>query len=245
MNQNEPYPHAPLTEAIFEIQVELPPDATITHLEQLTNKICVEYPKKRSRKRFEGKIGFNEQTIVSDSMDLGIDGFLNWSTDEKQVVQFRLDGYSFSRLKPYQSWDEHFPEVIKNWNIYSENVVPIRIKRIAIRFINVIEIPRDSSLQEYFINTPKLPSVTFPLNNFFNRIEFLIPEKNVNVVVTQTFGKSLDPTKKSIILDVEAAQEINSKISDNSMMDVFQVLRNVKNDVFKKSLTEKTTELFK
>ena len=174
MNQNEPYSHDPLTEAIFEIQVELPLEVAITDIEQLTNKICVEYPKKRSRKRFEGKIGFSDQTLISESIDLGIDGFLNWSTDEKQVIQFRLDGYSFSRLKPYQSWDEHFPEVIKNWNIYSENVFPIRIKRIAIRFINVIEIPRESSLQEYFINTLKLPSETFLLNNFLNYCIFCI-----------------------------------------------------------------------
>lgn len=246
MNLNEPYFRAPVMEAIFEIQVELPLEVTVVDLEKLCNEITSEYPKKRPRKRFEGKIEFQgDQTPVSKSIDLGIDGFLNWSINEKQVVQFRFDGYSFSVLKPYYSWDKHFPDVIKNWNIYSNKVSPVRIKRIAIRFINVIEIPGESDLQDYFINSPKLPSEISVLNNFFNRIEFLIPEKNINAVVTQTLAKSFDPINKPIILDIEASRDINLQINEKSISDVFQMLRDVKNDIFKKSLMKKTMELFR
>lgn len=246
MNISESFNRAPVTEAIFEIQVELPLEVTIENLDQLCDKIKSEYPTKRSRKRFEGKIEFKKNAPpASESIDLGVDGFLNWSADEKQVVQFRLDGYSFSRLKPYCKWEKHFPEVVRLWTLFSKTASPVRIKRIAIRFINVIEIPRESALQDYFVNYPKLPSEGLVLNNFFHRIELNIPDKNINAVVTQALANSNDPINRSIILDIEVFKEINSLINENTIIDIFQVLRDVKNDVFKKSLTEKTEDLFR
>ncbi len=247
MDIDEPFSRAPVTEAIFEIQVELPVEVAAMDLEQLCNEIRSEYPKKRPRKRFEGRIEFKEdQTPTSQSMDLGVDGFLNWSSDEKQVVQFRLDGFSFSRLKPYSSWENYFPEVIKYWMLYSKVTSPIRVKRIAIRFINVIEIPsKGFDLQDYFINFPKLPLIGSSLNNFFNRIEFFIPEHGVNAVVTQTLATSPNPISKPVILDIEVSKEINSKVNEKIISDIFQILRQLKNDIFRKSLQQKTAELFK
>lgn len=245
MNLSESLNRAPVTEAIFEIQVELPLEVTIENLDQLCGKIKSEYPTKRSRKRFEGKIELKKDgPPASQSIDLGVDGFLNWSVDEKQVVQFRLDGYSFSRLKPYSKWEKHFPEVFRLWTLFSKTVSPLRIKRIAIRFINVIEIPRESAMQDYLANYPKPPSDGFVLNNFFNRIELNIPDKNINAIITQALANSNDPINKSIILDIEVFKEINSQINENTITDVFQVLRDVKNDVFKKSLTDKAEGLF-
>lgn len=246
MNLSESFNRAPVTEAIFEVQVELPQEITIEDLEQLCDKIKLEYPTKRSRKRFEGKIEFKKDfPPASESIDLGVDGFLNWSADEKQVVQFRLDGYSFSRLKPYSRWEKHFPEVIRLWSLFSTTTSPVRIKRIAVRFINVIEIPRESVLQDYLVNYPIPPSNGCILNNFFNRIEFNISDKNISAVVTQALANSNDPINRSIILDIEVFKEINSQISENTIAEVFQVLRDVKNDVFKKSLTKKAGELFR
>lgn len=246
MNLSESFNRAPVIEAIFEIQVELPPEVTIENLDQLCGKIKSEYPKKRSRKRFEGKIELKRDgPPTSESIDLGVDGFLNWSADEKQVVQFRLDGYSFSRLKPYSKWEEHFPEVVRLWSLFSNTVSPLRIKRLAIRFINVIEVPRESVLQDYLANYPKPPSHGFVLNNFFDRIELNVPDKDIYAVVTQALPNSNDPINRSIILDIEVFKEINSQINETTITNVFQVLRDVKNDVFKKSLTDKAEELFR
>ncbi len=245
MNLNTSPSRPPVTEAIFEVQVELPPEVTIADLEQLCSKINLEYPKKSPRKRFMGRIEFQGEQSASESIDLGVDGFLNWSVDEKQVIQFRLDGYSFSRLKPYNRWEEHFPEVLKFWSLFSKAVSPVLIKRIIVRFINVIEIPRESELQHYFINNPKLPSDKSLLINFFNRIEFYLSDKNTRAVITQALASSNNPVSKSMILDIEASQVINSPINENTVSDVFQILRDVKNDIFKKSLTEKAEELFR
>lgn len=246
MNLHTPILNAPVKEAIFEVQVELPFVVTPEDLEKLCNEVKQDYPKKQSRKRFEGLIEMKKEgPSTSETIDLGVDGFISWSEDDTQVVQFRLDGYSFSRLKPYNRWEEHFPEVVKLWGLYSRAVFPIRIKRIAIRFINVIQVPRESELQDYFINFPKLPSDKSLLSNFFNRIEFSLSDKNITAVVTQALTSSNDPMSKPIILDIEASQEINSQINENTVVEVFQVLREVKNDIFKKSLTEKAGELFR
>lgn len=246
MEPNEPIPRAPVTEALFDIQVELPQDIRVDTLEQLCDSVQNEYPTKQSRRRFEGRIELKaDQVSGSESIDLGIDGFLGWSEDSKQVVQFRFDGFSYSRLKPYIDWEQHFPNVVKYWRIYSEKTSPIKVKRIALRYINLIAIPFKFHWEDCFINFPKLPLERSTLSNFFNRLEFLLPEESIKAIVTQKLALSNDPIHKSAILDIEVVKKINSQISEESIADVFDLLREVKNDVFFKSLHSKTMELFK
>ena len=42
-----------------------------------------------------------------------VDGYVFTSADGKQVVQYRLDGFTFSRLRPYTRWEEVFAEAQK------------------------------------------------------------------------------------------------------------------------------------
>jgi len=247
MKEPNSYPHAPITEALFDIQVELPKEVTISDLEQLSSDILSRYPTKSTRKRFEGKIELKgDQGATTESIDLGIDAFLNWSSYKKQVVQFRLDGFAFSRLKPYDGWDKHFPEVIKNWNLYAEKLSPVWIKRIAVRFINTIEIPSEKlALDSYFVNFPKTPLEKSTLNNYFYRIELSLDDFNAKAVITQTLAQSNNPLITPVIFDLEVYREISSRPETKMLSDAFKTLRDIKNDIFQKSLTQKTKDLFK
>ncbi len=246
MNEANFYSHAPITEALFDIQVELPKKITISDLEQLSTDISDDYPIKHTRKRFEGKFELKDGQGATESIDLGIDGFLNWSADKKQVVQFRLDGFTFSRLKPYASWDEHFPEFIKNWTLYEKKVSPMLVKRIAVRFINTIEIPSGKpALDDYLVNSSQPPIKGSVLDNFFNRIEFSLREFDTKAVITQTLVQQRDLSSIPIIFDLEVIRKISSLPTTKMLEDLFKALREIKNDIFEASLTQKTKDLFK
>lgn len=246
MNKVNSYPRAPITEALFDIQVELPKKVTVADLDRLSSEISSDYPGKQARQRFAGRFELKASQGPVESIDLGIDGFLNWSSDKKQVVQFRLDGYTFSRVKPYIGWDEHFQEVVKNWNLYAKKLSPIRVKRVAVRFINIIELPlKNPMLNEYFISFPRAPIKTSVLSNFFNRMEFFLSDFDARATVTQTLAKSNSPTATPIILDLEVFREISSQPDIKMLSETFKVLRDIKNDIFQECLTQKTKDLFK
>ena len=180
-------------------------------------------------------------------MDLGVDGYLNWSSDEKQVTQFRLDGFSFNRLRPYTGWETCYPEVMRRWAFFRERVRPTQIRRVAVRFINSIEIPlKTFDLDEYLVNAPRAPELpSAVVAQFVKQVTFAIPERNARGTITQTIGQTNSPTATPILFDLEVAVEINALINDDEIAKVLANLRTLKNELFERSLQPKAKELFK
>src|SRR5688572_30820653 len=100
------FPNAPITEALLDIRVKLPAEVTLTRLASFHDNVREQYPVKRERVRWEGSIQF-EPGIVPEMRPPsgGPDGYLFTSADGKQIVQARLDGFTFNRLKPYDRWE--------------------------------------------------------------------------------------------------------------------------------------------
>ena len=98
------YINAPITEALIDFQVELPIGTTVTDLEAVFDRIKEQYPTKKKRFFFEGQLTIGEEPEASAKQT--DKGFAFYSTDGLQIIQARLDGFTFSRLRPYGSWQE-------------------------------------------------------------------------------------------------------------------------------------------
>lgn len=71
--------------------------------------------------------------------------------DEKAFIQVGPDKLSVHHLKPYPSWPEFQPLVLKGFDAYLEAVKPKGIQRIGLRYINRIEIPGTKvKVEDYF-----------------------------------------------------------------------------------------------
>src|SRR5258708_482458 len=64
-----------------------------------------DYPLALAQRAFqqEFQIGIN-QPAQGSFQDLGLKGFRLQSRDNLQITQFNRDGFAFSRLQPYESW---------------------------------------------------------------------------------------------------------------------------------------------
>src|SRR3990167_5750912 len=97
------FPHAPITEALLDIRVKLPAQIDLTRLTTFHDAVKDRYPLKRERTSWHGgfqlKPGTGPEMLASSSG--GPDGYLFTSADGRQIVQARLDGFTFNRLKPY------------------------------------------------------------------------------------------------------------------------------------------------
>jgi uncharacterized protein (TIGR04255 family) len=246
MSESDFFHNAPIVEAIFDIQMELPQSIGIAELEAFCKTFASAYPEKKARRKFSGKFEVKDNEEPSaETFNLGVAGILNWSPDHKQALQIRLDGFSFSRLKPYEKWDVHFTEFLKYLRLYCEKMSPVQLKRVATRFINVIELPREwVDWGEYFINAARAPISNALVTNFFDRLEFSFPSSNVKASVTHAIMQSNDPLKLPVVLDIETFMEINTKPDLTMIEKLFHNLRETKNQIFRNSLTDKAKELF-
>ena len=68
-------------------------------------------------------------------------GYIFIGNEGKNVAQCRLNGFSFSRLAPYETWEQLRDEARKLWATYWQIVGPAPIIRVAVRYINQIDIP--------------------------------------------------------------------------------------------------------
>src|SRR5713226_3799339 len=139
------YPHlrkAPIVEAVIDIRVKLRSDFDMAVFLPLRTKLAVKYPQVGEGSDFQLSTEWKPGTEPRASGQVGtVRLHLLRSQDGKQVVQFRRDGFSFSRLNPYSSWEEVFAEAWSLWKLYIETAKPLGISRLAVRYINRLPLP--------------------------------------------------------------------------------------------------------
>jgi uncharacterized protein (TIGR04255 family) len=244
------FTNAPITEALLDIQVDLSAETDVAKLAAIHDKIRDRFPirKERSYLQFQlatGQDGRPESIGASG----GLQGylFLPSETNPEKVVQARLDGFAFSKLKPYETWASFRDEARILWNDYIEAARPINVKRLALRFINRIELPRSSKTYHDFILTvpdvaPGLPNA---VSEFFMRLVIPVPDSDATAIVT--VATNVPESTESIvpvIFDIDVFFQADHNPQSDAIWKTFEDLRRIKNDIFFKSITAETARLF-
>jgi uncharacterized protein (TIGR04255 family) len=125
---------------------------------------------------------------------------------------------------------------------------PAGITRIATRFINRVDLPIDGlDFDEYLAAPPKIPAgLPNVLVEFLVRLVIPQREAGSNVVLTQAL-ESVNPDNKSVsvLIDIDAFKSIELEASSEQLWAHFHELRDIKNQTFFCSITQKTLELLK
>jgi uncharacterized protein (TIGR04255 family) len=199
---------APITEALIDIRINLPQEIDIARLKTIHASISKEYPQVKERVKGEFKFKLVEKSV--ETTPVSVYGFQYISSDGKQVVQARLDGFTFSRLKPYEIWENLRKEAYRLWEIYASLFSPERITRVALRYINCLEIPLLPSIEfkDYLVTPPEVPKeLPQVINSFLTRVVIPIPSLGATAIIIQAFEGTSDPSIIPIILDIDVFRE--------------------------------------
>ncbi len=244
------FPNPPITEALIDIRVDLPKETNLEKLLLLQDEIRNRFPYKEEKITWE--TGFQlqdkgEPQIFKHAAE--INGYLFRSTDKTKIVQSRMDGFTFNKLKPYQNWDVFCEEAKELWNRYLEIAKPKNTTRLALRYINQIDIPLPfGDFKEYILTVPEIaPGLPNVLSEFVMRLVIPIEEIKCNAIVLETM-KPIETKNNQrflpLIFDIDVFKLILLDPTSNEIWDIMSRLRKFKNDIFFKSLTEKAKELF-
>lgn len=239
------YERAPIIEALIDIRVDAgASDIPLTTLDHLQAKVVAAYPVKRKQVNVIGQFSAGAQVAASATQTQT--GFAFSSTDGKQIFQARLDGFTFSRLRPYGNWTELRDEAKRLWNIYRDATGPLRVSRIAVRYINRIDIPLASfDYKDYFRTTPEIsPVLPQGLSSFYMELHFPQPDIDGTLILRQAATPPPEPGVGSVILDLDVFKELSSDVEDNELWKLLELLRAKKNEFFEGSLTDKARQLF-
>ena len=250
-SKNISYKKPPVREALVDIRFESLPSDFLPKIEAAHEDINKDYPTKRTAYALEGSWEMQNSTLIPQQKSSRAVGYHFLSPDEKQVIQFRLDGFTFNLLKPnpeesWQGWESIRRESLKAWQLFSKAVNPKEISRLGVRYINqiVIRAPK-VNLDEYFSAPPQIPKKFLHqiLEDYFSRVA--IPIKAATAIVIHAPGPALYPDSVTVILDIDVFYEHKMASDDNLLWEKLDQLRDIKNEIFDVFLKEKAKDLFK
>jgi uncharacterized protein (TIGR04255 family) len=231
---------APITEAIIDFRVAVPKEFDPARFLTLKDQLGDHYPSIQEMRGAEAGIELGAGKLATHARDLGPRGFLFKSADGLNIAQFRVDGFTLNRLKPYTSWEQVFPEARRLWKLYVERISPESVSRLALRYINHLRIPLPMEDFSQYLTSPPVvpPDLPQAISRFLTRVALLDPESGLEANVTQVMEGGLDPNSVTVILDIDAYKvgEFDPHGADASQ--VLEVLHVFKNRIFFGSLTD-------
>lgn len=238
------YKKPPITEAIIDLRVELPPEVGLAELKNAHSGEEAAYPTIEPRHVAFGQMQIGPQ--VSASAGSQQIGYLFCSGDRKQIYQARLDGFAMSRLAPYESWNALRNEARRLWEVYRSVANPSKLTRLAVRYINRINIPLPlSDFKDYLRTVPEV-SADLPqqLAGYF--MQLVIPQEDIKslALINETIIEPTSQNVVSVVLDIDIFRTTDIPSNEKDIWACFEELRLRKNEVFEACITPKARELF-
>jgi uncharacterized protein (TIGR04255 family) len=161
------------------------------------------------------------------------------------VAQFRVDGFTFSKLANYTNWEKVSEEAFRLWKVYVDAANPREVSRVAVRYINRMQLPDVKDLGEYLESPPKVASpIPQVVREFLTRLVVRDERRNASAVIVQLLEPQMDPNSISLLLDIDAFREVSLAPDEQTLTEIFGELRRLKNDIFFASITDKTAEIY-
>ena len=247
----EHLPRAPIAEAVIDVRAR-----ASTVLEEGAPKPQLEsrlggYQFLDSQRTIEiqHKVhGAGDAPPSSVVRDLGWKGLRFQSADKRHIVQFNRDGFVFSRLEPYETWQKFHDEAMRLWKGYSELARPTDIHRIGLRYINRIQLPPNELRFEDYLEPAPVPpkDLGLPFHGFLHQDTLGVPGHPYAMNVTRTMQRpgAQGSAGFGLILDIDVFTAQGFELEEATLEQRLLEMRWLKNKVFFGSITPSARKLF-
>lgn len=238
------YSHAPITEAIIDIQCIA--TQGVKGLDKV-NSDEVSYTSVEKLFEAQGEMRWGPDANAVATASTEPIGFLFRSTDGLHIYQARANGFTFSRLAEYPSWGEVSTEARRLWDKYRTIATPSSITRIALRYVNRLDLPlplRDFSL--YLRTSPQLSSdLPQGLSGYFMQLQLPMPNIQGTCIINQTIiAPPVKPNTVPVVLDIDVFRTLDLPTNEAQLWEQLGQLRHEKNRIFEACITDEARRLF-
>ena len=248
----EPFPRlsrAPIAEAAIEMRARAETQWEESTIRERLTPLIPGYQKIESQSEFEHEMQFGPgQDTVQRHRDLGWRGLRCESADHVHIAQFNRDGFVFSRLRPYDHWEQFHAEAIRLWKIHLDLSAASGIQRLGLRFINRIELPVDGPRADAYLRMPSevLPGMPLSRAGFFHRDVLAVPGYPYIVTIVRTVQPIQVAGNKGfgLLLDIDVFSTEPIDLHEDLLAQRLLEMRWLKNKAFFGSITEQALKSF-
>ncbi|MGE0862334.1 MAG: TIGR04255 family protein [Vicinamibacterales bacterium] len=235
----------PIFEALVDIRADAP-DAPHA-FDELYELLKGEFPTKAVRREIKAELKFEgTQLVTPQAQDLGPHGLHLSSADGSLIVQFRRDGFTLNNLKTYVGGDALLTRALSLWEIFVSKTKVNAPGRIAIRFINRLELPfnQGDDFSKFLVAPPDLPEPLPQLfNEFISRI-VATDGKAGSPVMVVTRSLANDEGRPVILIDLDTIKMGPFPSSSPDLLGHFRELKQMGVAGFFALITEEAVRLY-
>jgi len=238
------YENSPIVEAICEFHFA--PDTLwdLTSPGIIYEKIQDIFPRRNQVAQINAAVVGNVESIVQQIGTIPLMQFLR--EDGNSLIQVGQNLLTINHLKPYSSWQEFLPLIEKSLQVYKAVVQPKQLSRVAVRYINRIEVENDVDLKEYFNFRPFLGEELPQKYNAFV-VGVLLPQEgskdNLNLQLGTINAET--PDTLAVVLDINYFIAQPEEVGLDNVMEWINTAHKHIEDIFEACITNKLRHLFK
>ncbi|HEY9824765.1 MAG TPA: TIGR04255 family protein [Stenomitos sp.] len=247
MTQTRHYSNAPITEALVDLRILPMGESGLKTLQGLRPSLEIDYPEYEEIVVAQGQFQQTGSKVTATATQ-SPSGYRFISANGKQVFQARLDGFTLSQLKPYKNWETLRNEAKRLWELYRQAAQPKSIERIAVRYINRLDLPLEASktlnFKDYLRTVPEVSNDMLQgVTSYFMQLQ--IPQNDLNA--TLLLNEAIIPPSQddfvSVILDIDLFCTSTFSVDDSIHWNLLDEFRVRKNQIFEACITHKLREL--
>jgi len=242
--KNRHYDKAPIREAIIDIQIENRPSLTLLDFENVAASPPRGYAERQ--RVMTGQLrGQFEEGVLTATAKQDQTGYAFVGGEGKHVVQFRVNGFTFSRLAPYLTSDQLRNEAKALWNSYRQVAGTVPVVRIGLRYVNQLDLPMPMrDLRDFIRLYPEISSdLPQQIAGFFMQVQIPQEDLGAMLILNETMVPPSGPGIASMVLDIDVFKEGIKLDSDDDLWSTMEALRLRKNLIFEGCITNNTREL--
>ena len=215
-------------------------------IEKVSMKLLKNYRTNETEIMFGAEFDLTKGTTISQPRK---NGHRLVSGDRAELIIVQADRYVVGQLAPYPGWDAFIVRAKRDFAILKNEFGHRAAKRIGVRFINRIDVPRRLfpifNPSDFTNLVPTSPPFGKPqLISYTLQMQNELEHDNCKAQLTTTKIASPVPDMDGILLDIDVFCDVAVPESEVEMWALVGRMRNYKNDVFEACITNAARSLF-
>ena len=183
---------------------------------------------------------------ISGTSDVKIETFIYFSKEQRIKLEISKNSITYVSEDKYTGWEDFKKDVMRYMNILERPFGKSEIQRTSIRFINRFKFDEFDNPSDY-VNTfisSSYEKQRYPLRQYGFRLLMDVPDSDTRAVVNHNVERAEDG-KILYTFDIDVLNSQKLLYVPESIDSNLDTLREIKNNIFFNTLTEKTLDICK
>lgn len=182
---------------------------------------------------------------ISGTSETRIESYIYFSNDQKIKLELSQNTITFIDENKYLGWENFKNNSIKVISILSNILNKVEIIRTSIRFINRFSFKEFNTPEDFFntlISSTEKTELPYPLRQYSFKLYMDIPDSDIYSIVNQ----NIENIRKDLYIytfDIDVLDKQHIIFNIETINQILETLREVKNTIFFNNITSKTENL--